>query len=88
MSCPACFSGHKNPGTPNGRVEEVHGRPTYIAEPKEGAQVKGIVVVITDAFGWEFVNNRILADHYASAGDFRVYMPDFMDGGSRVVIWR
>lgn len=42
--------------------------------------MKGIIVIVPDAFGWEFVNNRILADHYASAGDYLVYLPDFMDG--------
>ncbi|KAF2093942.1 alpha/beta-hydrolase [Rhizodiscina lignyota] len=80
MSCPQCFSGHKNPDTPKGRVEKIHGLSTYIAEPAEGTPVKGIVIIVPDAFGWEFVNNRILADHYASAGDFRVYLPDFMNG--------
>lgn len=37
-------------------------------------------MIITDAFGWELPNNRILADNYAKKGNFRVYMPDFMNG--------
>jgi hypothetical protein len=37
-------------------------------------------VIITDAYGWDFVNNRILSDHYAKKGGFLVYCPDFMDG--------
>ncbi len=36
--------------------------------------------MISDAFGWSFVNNRILADKYAKNGHFRVFLPDFMDG--------
>jgi dienelactone hydrolase len=80
MSCPQCFTGHKNPGSPTGRVEKVHGRPTYIAEPPKGTPLKGIIIIIPDAFGWEFVNNKILADHYASAADYLVYLPDFQDG--------
>jgi hypothetical protein len=31
-------------------------------------------------FGWVFVNNKLLADHYADKGDYRVYLPDFMAG--------
>lgn len=80
MSCPQCFTGHVNPDTPKGKVETLHGLPTYVAQPKNGQQAKGIIVVVPDAFGWEFVNNRILADHYADAGDYKVYVPDFMNG--------
>lgn len=80
MSCPQCFSGHVNPGTPLGRIETVYGRRTYIAEPPEGKPPKGVVVIVPDAFGLPFVNNKILADHYASLGQYLVYIPDFMDG--------
>lgn len=80
MSCPACFSGHINDGTPKGRTEKVHGRLTYVAEPSSGTAPKGIIVMVPDAFGLPFVNNLIWADHVASGGSFRVYLPDFMDG--------
>lgn len=42
--------------------------------------MKGIVVIIPDAFGWEFVNNRLMVDEYARKGDFTVFLPDFMNG--------
>lgn len=58
----------------------MHGLRTYIAEPAAGKQTLGIIVIIPDAFGVGFVNNQILADHYASAGQYLVYLPDFMDG--------
>lgn len=58
----------------------MHGLPTYITEPPNGAAPKGIIVIIPDAFGLPFINNQILADNYASKGQFRVYLPDFMDG--------
>ena len=82
MSCPQCFTGHVNPGTPTGKWESVHGLRTYVAEPANGVTAKGIVVIIPDAFGASFVNNQILADHYSSAGQFRVYLPDFMKGNN------
>lgn len=80
MSCPQCFSGHINPGTPTGRWDTIHGLRTYIAEPPAGKSPKAIIVIIPDAFGVDFVNNQILADHYASAADYLVYLPDFMNG--------
>lgn len=82
MSCPDCFNGHAHEGTPLGKVTKLHGLDTYVAEPPDGREVKGIVVIIPDAFGWEFINNKLLADHYASKGSYRVYLPDFMNGQS------
>lgn len=80
MSCPQCFTGHINSGSPTGRWGTVYGLRTYIAEPAAGKPALGIVVIIPDAFGVDFVNNQILADHYASAAQFLVYLPDFMNG--------
>jgi dienelactone hydrolase len=42
-------------------------------------------VLIPDIFGWDFVNIRLLADHFATKRDYRVYVPDFMKG--RVAFW-
>jgi len=81
MSCPQCFSGHVHDDiAPTGREDVVHGRKTYVTEPGDGISPKGIIIIVPDAFGWQFVNNRILADHYASKGKYLVYLPDFMDG--------
>jgi hypothetical protein len=82
MSCPDCFKGHAHDGAPTGKVEILHGLHTYIAEPSAGTQAEAIVIIVPDALGWEFVNNRLLADHYAVSGNFLVYLPDFMDGQS------
>lgn len=80
MSCPACFQGGVSTSHPTGRETTLHGLSTYVAEPEEGVTPKGIIVFITDAFGWNFVNNRVLSDHYAKRGGFLVYCPDFMNG--------
>ncbi|KAN0090033.1 alpha/beta-hydrolase [Hyaloscypha variabilis] len=85
MSCPDCFKGTVHEGQPQGRVIKLHGLDTYVSEPTNGRAVKGIIVVIPDAFGWVFVNNKLLADHYADKGDYRVYLPDFMAGWSAPV---
>lgn len=83
MSCPDCFKGSVHEGTPVGKLEEIHGLNTYVSLPKSGIPPKGIIVIIPDAFGIEFVNNRLLADHYAEKGDYKVYLPDFMAGTFR-----
>jgi dienelactone hydrolase len=59
---------------------KLHGLETYVTEPLQGRPIKGIIVIIPDAFGIDFVNNKILADTYAVKGDYRVYLPDFMLG--------
>jgi dienelactone hydrolase len=81
MACPDCVSGTLHTGTPTGTIETIHGLPTYIAQAP-GTTPRGTIVIIPDAFGWDFNNNRILADSYASKGPFRVLLPDFMAGWS------
>jgi len=80
MSCADCFRGHIHDGAPKGRVERLYGRDTYVTEPPEGIEPKGIVVILSDGCGWTFVNTRLLADQFASDGPFVVYLPDFLGG--------
>lgn len=82
MSCPDCFKGSVHEGTPSGRVTEICGLPTYVSKPQGDRSVKGIIVMIPDAFGMDAVNNKLLADRYANKGDYLVYLPDFMKGKS------
>ncbi|KAI1750235.1 dienelactone hydrolase family protein [Xylaria castorea] len=80
MSCPACFAGGVHDGTPTGTVTKMHGLDVYVAEPASGSPPKGIIVLIPDIFGWAFVNIRLMADSVAKKKDYRVYVPDFMNG--------
>lgn len=82
MSCQDCFSGHQHEGQPRGTRTQFHGLDTYVVEPPGGRQAKGIIVIIPDAFGIQFINSQLLADTYATKGDYRVYLPDFMRGQS------
>ncbi|KAL8687171.1 MAG: hypothetical protein Q9218_006582 [Villophora microphyllina] len=75
-----CLSGAVHEGKPSGRTDTIGGLDTYISEPEGGAKTKS-VVVISDIFGWEFTNTRLLVDEYAKAG-FYVYLPDFHQGDS------
>lgn len=80
MSCPDCFRGHEHAGEPRGAEIEIYGRPTYVTKPDNNQSAQGIIVIIPDGLGWKFVNTRLLADRYASRGQYTVYVPDFMDG--------
>lgn len=79
---PCCATGSLHAGEPKGRVEKVRGLDCYIADAP-AANLKGVIVIIPDAFGWTFPNNRVLADDYAKNG-FTVYLPEFMDGMSEM----
>ncbi|KAH8812940.1 dienelactone hydrolase [Xylogone sp. PMI_703] len=79
MSCSQCFSGHAKTAEPKGSTATIYNRQTYVAQPSDPATIRGIIVIVPDAFGWKFVNNRILVDRYAALGNFKVYLPDFMD---------
>jgi dienelactone hydrolase len=80
MSCPDCFRGGISFEKPTGSETTIHGLRSYVAQPAEAVIPKAVIVFISDAFGWEFVNNRVLCDRYAQKGGFLVYLPDFMDG--------
>jgi len=67
-------------GTPKGTVSTIAKLPTYIAKPTSKPGKPGVIVIIPDVFGWEFGNNRILADEYAERSGRTVYLPDFMFG--------
>ncbi|TAQ84186.1 hypothetical protein B7494_g7483 [Chlorociboria aeruginascens] len=82
VPCADCFSGTLHTDDPTGTTTTIHGLKTYVAQPDAGVTPKGIVVIITDGFGWEFPNNRVLADRYAQRGGFLVYLPDFMNGNA------
>ncbi|EWC46597.1 hypothetical protein DRE_04084 [Drechslerella stenobrocha 248] len=78
-----CMRGSIHAGSTTGTEQVVHGLQTYVASPADpSSPVKGTVVIIADAFGWDFINLRLLADSYARRGGFRVLLPDFHSGKS------
>jgi dienelactone hydrolase len=80
--CSECVSGFLHEGTPKGEVGTIAKLPTYIAKPANGPSKSGVIVIITDIFGWEFLNNRLLADEYAEKLGRTIYVPDFMNGNT------
>jgi len=77
MSCPDCFKGSKNAGTPTGKVTTLHGLPTYIASPSDGTKAIGTIIYIPDVFGWDFVSRHFpytivgIAKHKSAKADSR-----------------
>ena len=81
-SCTDCITGSLHEGTPKGTISTIARLPTYIARPVNTRGKPGVIVIITDVFGWDFINNRLLADEYAETSGRTIYVPDFMFGTS------
>lgn len=81
MACPDCFRGGKAVGEPKGSISDLYGFKTYVAGTPETTKSQTTIIFYTDAFGLSFVNNKLLADAYASATGFRVLVPDIIPGG-------
>src|ERR1700722_13475604 len=59
-TCPDCFSGTLSTGTPTGTITTIHDLPTYVTTPEDGVNPKGLVVFMTDAFGYTLPNSQVL----------------------------
>lgn len=81
MSCPDCFRGSARDGKPAGTEEIVCDILTYVATPLSGTTSTSCVIFITDAFGFNLVNSKLLADEYAAQTGCRVLVPDIIPGG-------
>lgn len=79
MSCPDCVQGAVHDIKPTGHEEKLHGLDCYVADPPSG-KPKAVILFLTDVFGWKFQNSRVLADEYASKGQYRVVIPDVIPG--------
>ncbi|KAF6742995.1 dienelactone hydrolase endo-1,3,1,4-beta-D-glucanase [Ephemerocybe angulata] len=78
--CADCVKGFVHEGIPQGKVEEIGGINTYVAIPTEDDYPKDTVILfLTDVFGLELVNNKLLADDFARNG-WKVVVPDLFNG--------
>ena len=73
-----CISGHLHEGTPEGSITKIAGLDAYEVWPASRSKAKTILY-LSDIFGWELNNARLLADEFAKAG-FYVIVPDFFKG--------
>ncbi|KIX05132.1 uncharacterized protein Z518_06004 [Rhinocladiella mackenziei CBS 650.93] len=85
MSCPDCFRGSVHAHTEaTGTIETVHGIRTYIAGGSDPSRSKSAILYLPDGFSLKLVNNKILADKYASMTGCRVLIPDVVYRGGMV----
>ncbi|KAJ4857159.1 dienelactone hydrolase family domain-containing protein [Trichoderma breve] len=80
MSCPDCFRGTIHEGTPKGKEETIHNVLTYVATPETVSTSNSKIIFITDVFGFNLVNNKLLADKYAAATGCEVLVPSVIPG--------
>ncbi|KAK0100205.1 hypothetical protein ONS95_008544 [Cadophora gregata] len=73
-----CLSGVLTDTNSTGRFDSVGGINTYLAYPKS-KKTDIAILYLTDIFGVQLVNNRLLADSLALAGYF-VVEPDLFNG--------
>lgn len=75
-----CVSGSIHEGEPTGKFIELSGHRVYVATPEEGKGSKDkALLFLTDVFGVDLVNNKLLADSYAKNG-IQVFAPDYLNG--------
>jgi hypothetical protein len=67
-----CLQGFEWDGTPNGKESTLANNKAYVT----GSNPDVAIMVIADLFGWTFINERLLSDHYAKEADATVFMPD------------
>ena len=69
-------------GTPLGSFETINNIRTYVSnqnKPQSGPQ--NTVILITDIFGVDLVNAKLVADEWAGNG-WKVLLPDFFENGA------
>lgn len=83
MSCPDCFKGTIHTyASPSGTTTTLHGLNTYITSQESTTNSsKSTIIFLTDAFGFNLVNSKLLADRYSHETGLRILMPDIIPGG-------
>jgi dienelactone hydrolase len=86
MSCPECFKGaiHDH-AEPKGKIEMLYGYSSYVATPPPSSTSKSAILFLTDAFGLNLLNNKLMADRFAAETGCKVVVPDIIPGGGATV---
>jgi len=77
--CSDCIKGSLDEGIPRGKDSTIAGVPCYITQPPAEAANGCAVILATDAFGYQLINARLIADAYADAG-YTCVVPDYFQG--------
>ncbi|KAJ4473125.1 alpha beta-hydrolase [Lentinula aciculospora] len=82
--CEHCVKGVTHEGEPKGKWEEINGVKSYVATPLAEYPKDKVLLYITDIFGPQFINNRLLADDFAANG-IKTIIPDIFHGDAAPV---
>jgi carboxymethylenebutenolidase len=74
--CEHCVQGHTLQGTPSGTFQG----SAYLHPAPTGSSTKRAVVVLTDIFGLNLVNNKLITDEYSKRLECDVWCPDIFEG--------
>jgi dienelactone hydrolase len=87
MSCPDCFKGsvHSHAGEAKGTEVKLHGRRCYVASPPSSSTSTSVIIYLTDSFGLNLINAKLLADRFAAETGCKVLIPDIIPGGGAPV---
>jgi dienelactone hydrolase len=75
MSHEHCITGSVHTGNPVGKETTIADRPTYVT----GSNKTNALLYLTDVFGYDLPNHRLLADTFSAELSATVYVPDFLD---------
>jgi dienelactone hydrolase len=83
MSCSDCVRGavHTDAGEPKGTTKILHGKTCYVASSPPSSSATSTIIYITDSFGLNLINTKLLADRFAAETGFTVLVPDVIPGG-------
>ena len=83
MSCPHCVRGFPLPGEPKGVLRTDLMLDAYLASPKaiseQWTPASRAVVLLTDIFGLNLPNPKLLADRFSQELGCDVWVPNFFD---------
>jgi dienelactone hydrolase len=75
MSHEHCVLGAVHKGTPTGTESVIGDRKVYVT----GSNKTNALLYLTDVFGYEYTNHRLLADTFAKELPVTVYIGDFLE---------
>jgi len=83
--CKNCVSGHVLPGEPKGTIEDGAYVYRYAEDgaPEDGtptASGKAVIILLTDGFGLNLKNPKVLADAFGERLKCDVLVPDMFNG--------
>ncbi|KAJ9652748.1 hypothetical protein H2198_008020 [Neophaeococcomyces mojaviensis] len=82
MSCSTCIQGVVHEGEPTGATSVLHGKTCYVTPPlSSSTESVSTIVYLSDTFGLNLVNAKLLADRLVAETGCRVLVPDVIPGG-------